>query len=967
MPAKKAAKKKTAAKKKSKKKMTKKAAKKTTRKSASKKSTDRSVKKTTSRAKSTTSSKKAKKTTKSTNSKSGAAAKGKYYYVFGDGKADGNTTMKDLLGGKGANLAEMSRAGVPVPPGFTITTEVCNLYYDNNLEVPKKIDEDLEKHVGMIEESTGKKFGDPEDPLLVSVRSGAKFSMPGMMDTVLNLGLNPDTVEGLAKKTGNERFAMDVYRRFISMFGNVVLGIDKDEFERVIEKKKKERRIKQDSSLQAPDLKDIIKKFKQICKRKSGEDFPEDPYTQLRMSRDAVFRSWNNPRAISYRRMHDIAADLGTAVTVQAMVFGNMGNNSATGVGFTRSPANGDKEFYGEYLINAQGEDVVAGTRTPQPIKQLKDEMPKAYKQLVEITTKLEKHYRDVQDFEFTVEEGKLYMLQTRNGKRTVQAAIKIAVDMVKEKLITKEEALERVDPQSLDQLLHPRLDPDAKYDVLAKGLPASPGAASGKVYFTAEAAVKHGSEKTPVILVREETNPDDIDGMHVAVGILTARGGMTSHAAVVARGMGKCCVSGAESIRVSAKKKQFQVGKLVIKEGEVITLNGTTGEVIQGSVGTIDPELTGEFSEFMEWADGIRRLKVRTNADTPGDSRQALKFGAEGIGLCRTEHMFFAEDRIPIVQEMILAETPQDRQLALDKLVKFQKKDFKEIFNAMEGLPVTIRTLDPPLHEFLPRKDEVETKIEKLDPKADDYEEELERLEKIIARIEELDETNPMLGHRGCRLGIVYPEITEMQVRAIMEAACELTKQKKKVIPEIMIPLVGHVNELKNQKEVVERIATEVINKYKIKKLDYLIGTMIEVPRAALTAEAIAEEAEFFSFGTNDLTQMTMGFSRDDAGRFLRFYIENDILPKDPFVSLDQDGVGQLVKMGAERGRKAHKDLKVGICGEHGGDPASIRFCHEIGLDYVSCSPFRVPIARLAAAQAELQSRGGKGRTGTE
>ena len=907
------------------------------------------------------------KQTSKTTSKT-ASMKGKYYYFFGDGKADGNTQMKDLLGGKGANLAEMSRAGVPVPPGFTITTEVCNLYYENNLETPKAIDKDLEKYVGMIEKSAGKKFGDPADPLLVSVRSGAKFSLPGMMDTVLNLGLNQETVEGLSQKTGDARFSLDVYRRFISMFGNVVLGIDKDEFEKVITKKKKDKRIKQDSSLQEADLKDIIKKFKSICKRKSGEEFPEDPWVQLRMSRDAVFRSWNNPRAISYRRMHDISSDLGTAVNVQAMVFGNMGNNSATGVGFTRNPATGAKEFYGEYLVNAQGEDVVAGTRTPQPIVAMKDEMPAAFKQLKDITDKLEKHYRDVQDFEFTIEEGKLYMLQTRNGKRTVQAAIRIAVDMVKEKLINKEEALQRVEPASLDHLLHPRLDPKANYEVLAKGLPASPGAASGKVYFTADDAVKHAGKQS-VILVREETNPDDIEGMHVASGILTARGGMTSHAAVVARGMGKCCVSGAEAIRVNASKKQFQVGKLVIKEGEVVTLNGTTGEVILGQVPTIDPELSGEFAEFMKWADDVRRLRVRTNADTPRDAKQALEFGAEGIGLCRTEHMFFAEDRIPIVQEMILADTEQGRQLALDKLVKFQKKDFKEIFDAMQGLPVTIRTLDPPLHEFLPRKDEVQAKLEALDPKDDEYEEKLERFEKIISRIEELSELNPMLGHRGCRLGIMYPEITEMQVRAIMEAACELTKQKKKIIPEIMIPLVGHVNELKNQKEVVERIATEVITKYKIKNLDYLIGTMIEVPRAALTANEIAEEAEFFSFGTNDLTQMTMGFSRDDAGRFLRFYIEHNVLPKDPFISLDQSGVGQLVEMGTERGRGVKPDLKVGICGEHGGDPASIGFCHRINLDYVSCSPFRVPIARLAAAQATLEEKAGKGkgRTGTE
>ncbi len=886
-----------------------------------------------------------------------AAPSARYYYFFGSGKADGDASMKDLLGGKGANLAEMSKAGVPVPPGFTLTTEVCRLYYENSLEVPAAIDRQLEKHVAMIEKAVGKKFGDPSDPLLVSVRSGAKFSMPGMMDTILNLGLNPETVEGLATKTGNMRFALDNYRRFISMFGNVVLGIDKELFEETITKKKAEHRIKQDSSLQENDLKVIIKKFKQIIKRKSGEEFPDDPYTQLRVARDAVFRSWNNPRAISYRRLHGIPSELGTAVTVQAMVFGNMGNHSATGVGFTRNPATGGKEFYGEYLVNAQGEDVVAGVRTPQQISELAREMPAVYKELKNITARLEKHYRDVQDFEFTVQENKLYMLQTRNGKRTVQAAIKIAVDMVKEKLITKEEALLRIDPQQLDQLLHPNLDPSAGYEVIAKGLPASPGAASGEVYFTADDVVQHGAKRS-TILVREETNPDDIDGMSVAMGILTARGGMTSHAAVVARGMGKCCVTGVEAIRVNAAKKQFQVGKLIIKEGEIVTLNGTSGEVILGEVATVEPELLGEFSQFMKWADEVRKLRVRANADTPRESSHALKFGAEGIGLCRTEHMFFAEDRIPVVQEMILADSPEERQAALENLISFQKKDFKKIFSVMKGLPVTIRTLDPPLHEFLPRRDEIEAKIAQLDPKGEDYEEDLAKLNKVIQRIEELTELNPMLGHRGCRLGIVYPEITEMQVRAIMQAACELTKEKKKVLPEIMIPLVGHVNEFKNQKEVVVRVANEVMAKYRVKNLQYLVGTMIEIPRAALTADEIAAEADFFSFGTNDLTQMAMGFSRDDAGRFLKYYIEHGILPNDPFITLDQAGVGQLVRIGTERGRKARPDLKVGICGEHGGDPDSVVFCHEVGLDYVSCSPFRVPIARLAAAQAALRDK---------
>ncbi len=938
-------------------------AKASTKKTTSKKTTVKTKTKTATSVKKTVDKKTPVKTKRIT------VAKGKYYYYFGDKQADGKGTMKDLLGGKGAGLAEMSRAGIPVPPGFTITTDVCHLYYENDMEIPQKIDQDLEKYIEKIENSVGKKFGDASDPLLVSVRSGAKFSMPGMMDTVLNLGLNPESVDGLAKMTGNTRFALDNYRRFISMFGNVVLGIDKELFEKVILKKKADKRIKQDSSLQKNDLMDIVKKFKSICKRNSGEAFPDDPYVQLRMSRDAVFRSWNNPRAISYRRMHNIDSSLGTAVNIQAMVYGNMGNTSATGVGFTRNPATGDKEFYGEYLVNAQGEDVVAGIRTPQPIAKLKQELPDAFKQLKAITTRLEKHYRDVQDFEFTIQEKTLYMLQTRSGKRTVQAAIKIAVDMVKEKLITKEEALERVDPQQLDHLLHPRLDPKAKYNILAKGLPASPGAASGKVYFTAEEVVKH-SGKQQTILVREETNPDDIEGMNAALGILTARGGMTSHAAVVARGMGKCCVSGAEAIRVYPRKKQFQVGKLIIKEGEVITLNGTTGDIIIGKVPTIEPELSGEFSKYMSWADENRTLKVRTNADTPRDCQQAIKFGAEGIGLCRTEHMFFAEDRIPIVQDMILADSPEERQEALDKLLKFQKKDFKEIFTAMQGKPVTIRTLDPPLHEFLPRLEEVMEKIENLDKVDDDYEEKLERLQKVIKRIDELHELNPMLGHRGCRLGIVYPEITEMQARAIIEAACELTKVKKlTVLPEIMIPLVGHINEFKNQKEVVQRVANEVIAKYKVKTLKYMIGTMIEIPRAALTADEIAEEAEFFSFGTNDLTQMTMGFSRDDAGKFLNYYVENGILPSDPFISLDQIGVGQLVSMGKEKGRSVRKDLKVGICGEHGGDPASIEFCNGVGLDYVSCSPFRVPIARLSAAQANLRVKKGtgKGRTGTE
>jgi len=905
----------------------------------------------------TTKAPKTSKTSRASKASPVAATSGKYYYFFGKGKADGNAQMKDLLGGKGANLAEMTNAGIPVPPGFTMTTEVCNLYYDNNMVIPKTIDKDLEKYMEMLEKITGRKFGDPADPLTVSVRSGAKFSMPGMMDTILNLGLNEATVKGLAEKTGNERFAMDNYRRFISMFGNVVLGIDKDLFEDVITKTKKDRRIKQDSSLQATDLKNIIKKFKGIVKRKSGEAFPDDPYVQLRMARDAVFRSWNNPRAITYRRLNDIPSGLGTAVNVQVMVFGNTGNQSGTGVGFTRNPATGEKEFYGEYLVNAQGEDVVAGVRTPQPIAELANDMPAIHKQLKDITTRLEQHYRDIQDFEFTIQDNELFMLQTRSGKRTAQAAIKIAVDMVKEKLITKEEALMRIDPMQLDQLLHPRIDPKATFDVICKGLAASPGAVSGKVYFTADDVVKVGA-KTATILVREETNPDDIEGMNVAVGILTSRGGMTSHAAVVARGMGKCCVSGAEAVRVSAAKKQFQVGRLTVKEGEIITLNGSTGEVVLGKVDTIEPELSGEFNTLMTWADEVRRLKVRTNADVPRDAKQAIEFGAEGIGLCRTEHMFFAENRIPIVQQMILADTTEERQAALDKLLPFQKKDFKGLFEVMQGLPVTIRTLDPPLHEFLPKSEEIEEKIKNLDPKDDEYEEKLEALEKTLKRISELSELNPMLGHRGCRLGIMYPEITEMQVRAILQAACELHKAKKKVFPEIMIPLVGHVNEFKNQKELVNRVAREVITKNKVKNLTYMVGTMIEVPRAAVTADQIAEEAEFFSFGTNDLTQMTMGFSRDDAGKFLGHYVAKEILPSDPFVSIDTNGVGQLVQIGKEKGREARPDLKVGVCGEHGGDPKSIEFFERVGLDYVSCSPYRVPIARLSAAQASIRAK---------
>jgi pyruvate, orthophosphate dikinase len=879
----------------------------------------------------------------------------KLVYLFGGKKAEGTGTMKDLLGGKGAGLAEMTNVGVPVPPGFTITTEVCKLYYQNNMTTPKELDPQIKSGITHIEKNTDMKFGDPVNPLLVSVRSGAKFSMPGMMDTILNLGLNDLTIQGLIKKTDNERFVYDSYRRFIQMFGNVVLGIDKREFEDIMDHRKKKVNAKLDTDMGVDDLKYIIKKYKEKVVEKTGIEFPQDVQAQLEMSRDAVFRSWNNPRAITYRKLNDIPSDLGTGVNIQAMVFGNMGETSATGVGFTRDPSTGKKEFYGEYLTNAQGEDVVAGIRTPRHISNLAKEMPKVYKELKDITAKLEKHYRDVQDFEFTIQEGKLYMLQTRTGKRTTAAAVKIAVDMVKEKVISKEEALLRVEPASLDQLLHPRIDPKATPTVIAKGLAASPGAGSGMVCFSAEDAVRFSAAGSKVVLVRQETNPDDIAGMNVAAGILTARGGMTSHAAVVARGMGKCCVAGAEDIKVYEVDHKFIAGKHVVSEGDIITLNGSTGEVMLGEVQTIEPELSGEFAIFMGWADEVRKLKIRTNADTPKDATTARAFGAEGIGLCRTEHMFFNTNRIPIVQQMILADNEIERREALDKLLPFQKSDFKEIFDAMQGLPVTIRTIDPPLHEFLPDKKEIMEEIEKL-KESGAWEDDIKAKEKILHRIEQLAEFNPMMGHRGCRLGITYPEITEMQARAIFSAACELAKNPRKVVPvpEIMIPLVGTVDEFINQKNIVVRVAEEVMKHYKV-QVPYLVGTMIEVPRGALTADEIGAQAQFFSFGTNDLTQMTFGFSRDDSGKFIKVYVDKGILPKDPFVSIDRKGVGQLMKIAVEKGRSARKDIKLGICGEHGGDPDSIEFCHQIGLNYVSCSPYRVPIARLAAACAAL------------
>jgi pyruvate,orthophosphate dikinase len=888
----------------------------------------------------------------------------KYIYFFGKAKADGSGTMKDLLGGKGAGLAEMTNAGVPVPPGFTITTEVCNLFYEIGKRVPDGLDDGMREHMKKVEDAVGSyQFGDTDKPLLVSVRSGSKFSMPGMMDTVLNLGLNDRTIQGLIRRTGNERFAWDAYRRFIQMFGNVVMGIEKDVFEHIIHEMKKKKKVKLDIELVADDLKGIVEKFKAKVVQVAKREFPQDPWEQLIMARDAVFDSWNNPRAITYRRLNDIPGNLGTAVNVQAMVFGNMGDTSATGVGFTRDPSTGAKEFYGEYLTNAQGEDVVAGIRTPHPIADLEKEMPKVYRQLRDITNKLEKHYRDVQDFEFTVQEGTLYMLQTRTGKRTAHAAVKIAVDMVSEGLINKEEAILRVEPASLDQLLHPVIDQKAKVAVIAKGLPASPGAASGKVVFTADEAVKL-AKKDKVILVRPETTPDDIHGMDAAQGILTARGGMTSHAAVVARGMGKPCVAGCESIRVDLKAEKFIAGNVTVKLGDYITIDGGTGRVILGKVPTVEPTVSGDFGTLMKWVDEVRTMGVRANADIPRDAKMARQFGAEGIGLCRTEHMFFAAERLPLVQQMILADTTEGREKALAKLLPMQRSDFKGLFEAMEGFPVTIRLLDPPLHEFLPKREDLMVEIAvmqaKRAPKAT-----MSKKEKLLRRVEELHELNPMLGHRGCRLGIVYPEITRMQTRAIIEAACELAKKGKKIVPEIMVPLVGLKKELQNQKELIKDTADEVMKKKGV-TIEYMVGTMIELPRAAIVADEIAKEAEFFSFGTNDLTQTTFGFSRDDAGKFINYYTDNGILEKDPFQTLDQEGVGQLVQMGVTKGRATRPDLKVGICGEHGGDPASVEFCYRIGLTYVSCSPYRVPIARMAAAHARLKEKG-VGGSGTK
>jgi pyruvate,orthophosphate dikinase len=873
----------------------------------------------------------------------------KYVYFFGAGKADGKGTMKDLLGGKGAGLAEMTNAGVPVPPGFTITTDVCRYYYANKQKLPKELAAQQSTALDKLQKTIQKKFGDPKNPLLVSVRSGAKFSMPGMMDTILNLGINDEVVEGLAQLTNNPRFAWDAYRRFIAMYGNVVGGIEKSEFEHFLEAQKHKRGIKLDTELTVADLQEIVIDFKKLYQGKIGEAFPQEPLKQLEGARNAVFKSWNNPRAIYYRKQNKISDDLGTAVNVQSMVFGNMGDTSGTGVGFTRNPSTGTKEFYGEYLTNAQGEDVVAGIRTPKPIVNLGNDMPAVYKQLREITARLEKHYRDVQDFEFTIENGKLFMLQTRNGKRTAAAAVKIAVDMVKEKLISKDEALMRVEPEQLDQLLHPVIDPKAPLKVIAKGLPASPGAATGQAVFDADTAALRGEKGEKVILIRQETNPDDIHGMDAAQGILTARGGMTSHAAVVARGMGKSCVAGCEDIRVSEADRNFRVNGTTVKENDWVTIDGSTGRVILGQAPLIEPTISGEFGVFMGWADNTRKLNVRANADIPRDGKVAREFGAEGVGLCRTEHMFFAEERLPFMQEMIVATDVEARKRALAKLLPFQKDDFKGLFREMKGYGVTIRTIDPPLHEFLPKtREDAAALSQKINVPT----------EKIMRAADELHEFNPMLGHRGCRLGITYPEITEMQVKAIISAACELAKEEKiKVVPEIMIPLVGNVNELRDQKEIAVRVAEETMKEYGV-KIQYLIGTMIEVPRGAITADEIATEAQFFSFGTNDLTQMTLGFSRDDAGKFIKAYLEKKIFKEDPFQTLDQNGVGQLMKIAVEKGRKVKKDLKLGICGEHGGDPASVKFCHRVGLNYVSCSPYRVPIARLAAAQAVVESK---------
>jgi pyruvate,orthophosphate dikinase len=902
----------------------------------------------------------------------------KYVYSFGGGTADGDGKMRETLGGKGAGLAEMSKAGVPVPPGFTISTEVCNLFFENNNRVPDEVNNQILTALEKLETQMGKKLGGVDDPLLVSVRSGAKFSMPGMMNTILNLGLNDAAAEALAKKTGNPRFAYDCYRRFIQMFGEVALHINMGKFDHIFDSRKEEVAAKLDTDLSASDLQAIIAEYKELVKAETGKEFPQNAVEQLMLARDAVFNSWNTPKAIYYRRMEKIPDSIGTAANVQAMVFGNMGDHSGTGVGFTRNPSTGEKVFYGEFLVNAQGEDVVAGIRTPQPIVELEQVMPEAYGQLRQITSSLEKHYRDVQDFEFTIEEGKLYMLQTRNGKRTGPAAVRIAVDMVTEGLITKKEAVQRVAPNQLDQLLHPVLDPTMRKTLqkIATGLPASPGAAVGRAAFSSEDAVEL-AKNGPVILVRKETTPDDIHGMDVSKGILTAVGGLTSHAAVVARGMGRPCIVGAATVSVEEGKKQATItvedNKHVVKEGDFISLDGTTGEVYLGQCKTSEPDPKSHyFAAFIEWADDFRGgFGVRANADIPRDAKQARLFGAEGIGLCRTEHMFFAEDRIEHMQAMILARDEKTRKSALEKLLPMQRDDFAGLFEAMDGFPVVIRTLDPPLHEFLPKRENLMVDIARLPAATEEEKKELAATYKVsvdqlksylpglLHRVEELHEFNPMLGHRGCRLGITYPEVTEMQARAIFEAAALVAKKGVKVIPEVMIPLVGNVKELENQKAIVVKAAEDVLGAAGIKNMKYYVGTMIEIPRAALTADEVAKEAEFFSFGTNDLTQTTMGLSRDDYTKFSKQYEDLKIFQADPFAVLDQEGVGKLIEYAVKAGRRTRPDLEIGICGEHGGEPSSVEFCYRAGMNYVSCSPFRVPIAKLAAAQAAIADEG--------
>ncbi|MEN0648082.1 pyruvate, phosphate dikinase [Caldifermentibacillus hisashii] len=878
----------------------------------------------------------------------------KYVYLFNEGNSD----MRNILGGKGANLAEMTNIGLPVPFGFTISTQACNDYYKAGKKISDTVEQQILVALEQLEEKTGKKLGDVTNPLLVSVRSGSVFSMPGMMDTVLNLGMNDETVKAVARLTNNERFAYDSYRRFIQMFSNVVLGIDLFYFEQFLEETREKKGYKVDPELTAEDWQEVIAGYKAIVKRQKKIEFPQNPQEQLFLAIRAVFDSWNNQRAIVYRRIHKIPDSLGTAVNVQSMVFGNMGNDSGTGVAFTRNPSTGEHQLYGEYLMNAQGEDVVAGIRTPEAIHVLEKEMPDVYKKLLATCQLLEKHYQDMQDIEFTIERGELFILQTRNGKRTVQAAVQIAVDMVREGIIDKETAILRVDPEQLNQLLHRRIDLTAKRVPLTKGLPASPGAATGAVVFDADEAEQLGKEGKKVILVRPETTPDDIHGIVAAEAVVTSRGGMTSHAAVVARGMGKACICGCEYLKIDLKNKLFTVGDTVVKYGDIITIDGSTGEIMLGGVAMIEPQLSEEFKLLLSWADQVREIGVRANADNPVDARKAFEFGAGGIGLCRTEHMFMDPKRIPIVQSMILAENYEDRTVFLDQLLIMQQGDFEGIFEAMEGHPVTIRLLDPPMHEFLPDKEELLVEVTKLQLTAPDSPELAEK-ERLLKKVNQLSEFNPMLGHRGCRLGIIYPEIYEMQVRAIINAAVKVTEKGIPVKPEIMIPLVGHVNELKRMRQLVEETAEQVMSATGV-HFDYLVGTMIEVPRAALTADRIAEQTDFFSFGTNDLTQTTFGFSRDDAeGKFLQTYIEQKVLPENPFAVLDREGVGKLIEMGVTLGRKTKRNLKTGICGEHGGEKSSIEFCYLAGLDYVSCSPYRVPLARLAAAQATIQHRG--------